>query len=94
MRKITRGEVDREKQQYLALCDMREDQRREDKKLPSFQSLYSKMKEKQQLEIDQAKSSMIAPSPTNSDVSGTSPRGYIGRRSAAFRDGGPGSTTN
>jgi hypothetical protein len=94
MRRIVRAEVDKEKQAYSNLCESRLLMLKEDKKLPTFNTIYGRMKEKHQLEIDAAKSSVMAPSPTNSDISGASPRGYIGRRSAAFREGGPGSTTN
>jgi hypothetical protein len=36
----------------------------------------------------------MAPSPTNSELSSTSPRGAIGHRSSFFKNGIPGSTTN
>ena len=95
MRKIYRGEVDKEKQQYLALCDSRVKQRKDEKKLLTFEVLYERMMDSRQLEIDQAKSSAMAPSPTNSEFSSASPRGDIqfGRRSQAFREN-PSSTTN
>jgi hypothetical protein len=42
-----------------------------------------------------SKSSMMAPSPTNSDLSGTSPRASFGTRSRAFgQSNAPSSTTN